>query len=264
MPVNASVSHSCPGTVAMDADEFERTILVKPEVFVYKIPPRPSARGYRAADWNLSVPDWTGRLRCVSMGKKCAIRLEDKNSGELFAECPVEEYPGVSVESVTDSSRYFILCIRDSGRKAYIGIGFSDRSDSFDLNVALQDHFKWVKREVNIKHETTQAPKPNLDLAFKEGQTIRISIPKKEGGGNSIAARPKAPTGGILPPPPGGLKLGPPPGSANLTPLQSPSESQPPPSLPASSDLLGDFFSSDKGSVTPPEADAPAVAALAA
>jgi hypothetical protein len=32
----------------------------------------------------------------------------------------------------------------DTGRKAYIGIGFADRSDSFDLNVALQDHFKQV------------------------------------------------------------------------------------------------------------------------
>ena len=51
------------------SDEIERCILVKNEVFVYKIPPRASARGYRAADWNLSVPDWTGRLRVVTGGK---------------------------------------------------------------------------------------------------------------------------------------------------------------------------------------------------
>ena len=49
--------------------EIERCILVKNEVFVYKIPPRASARGYRAADWNLSVPDWTGRLRVITGGK---------------------------------------------------------------------------------------------------------------------------------------------------------------------------------------------------
>ena len=51
------------------SDEIERCILVKNEVFVYKIPPRASARGYRAADWNLSAPDWTGRLRLITGGK---------------------------------------------------------------------------------------------------------------------------------------------------------------------------------------------------
>ena len=97
----------------MAADEdIERTLLVKNEVFVYNIPPRPSARGYRAADWNLSNPDWTGRLRCVVKGKKCDLRLEDKGSGELFANCPVEVYPGASVEAVTDSSRYFVICVQ--------------------------------------------------------------------------------------------------------------------------------------------------------
>ena len=51
------------------SEEIERCILVKNEVFVYKIPPRASARGYRAADWNLTAPDWTGRLRIVTGGK---------------------------------------------------------------------------------------------------------------------------------------------------------------------------------------------------
>ena len=41
-----------------------------PQVFVYKIPPRQSARGYRAADWSLSNPDWTGRMRVMEQNKK--------------------------------------------------------------------------------------------------------------------------------------------------------------------------------------------------
>ena len=38
-------------------------------------------------------------------------------TGELFAQCPVESYPGIAVESVTDSSRYFVLRIRDDNGK---------------------------------------------------------------------------------------------------------------------------------------------------
>ena len=51
-------------------DDIERALLIKNEVFVYKIPPRASAKGYRAADWKLDAPDWTGRLRCIERKAK--------------------------------------------------------------------------------------------------------------------------------------------------------------------------------------------------
>lgn len=54
-------------------------------------------------------------------------------------------------------------------------MGFGDRSDSFDLNVALQDHFKWVKKEEEAEKEKEEG-KPNLDLGFKDGQTIKINM----------------------------------------------------------------------------------------
>ncbi len=138
-----------------------------------------------------------------------------------------------------------MICIQDSGRKAYIGIGFADRADSFDLNVTLQDHFKWLKKEEVFSKEADEPVKPNLDLAFKEGQTIRINIPKKQGGQQQQQAASKSNRssggGGILPPPPGGFKIAPPPGAASLTPLQSPSsETKPVPS--SNVDLLGDFL----------------------
>lgn len=211
-------------------DDFERCLLVKHEVFVYKIPPRQSARGYRAADWNLSAPDWTGRMRVMEKAQKVKLKLEDRGSNELFAACPVEQYPGPSIEAVTDSSRYFVIkIVDDGGRSAFIGIGFSDRSDSFDLNVALQDHFKGVTREVEISKED-ESCKPQLDLAFKAGQTIKvnINIPKSD----KAKSRPKT-GGGLLPPPPaaGSASKSPQnnnnykvPGPAALTPLSSPVE----------------------------------------
>lgn len=52
-------------------------------------------------------------MRLVSKGNECAIKLEDKNSGELFAKCPIDTYPGIAIEPVTDSSRYFVLRIQD-------------------------------------------------------------------------------------------------------------------------------------------------------
>ncbi|KAJ9576922.1 hypothetical protein L9F63_006540, partial [Diploptera punctata] len=70
-------------------------------------------RGYRAADWNLNEPQWTGRLGLVAKDKKYILKLEDKNSGELFAKCPVDQCPGIAIEAVTDSSRYFVIRIQD-------------------------------------------------------------------------------------------------------------------------------------------------------
>ncbi|GAU97695.1 hypothetical protein RvY_08946 [Ramazzottius varieornatus] len=199
-------------------ESYERILLVKPEVFIYKIPPRTTARGYRAADWTLDKPDWTLRLRIIAKDKLCTIRLEDKMSGELFGECPVDSYPGSAVESVTDSSRYFVLRIQDpSGRSAFLGLGYGDRSDSFDMNVCLQDHFKWVTTSESIgKEEADIDNKPKLDLAFKEGQMIKINIGKKSTTTTGQSPS-NQPTPGILPPPPSGASsqprsIRPPPG----------------------------------------------------
>jgi len=93
----------------------------------------------------------------LEKGKSCEIRLEDGNTGksresrlnilgkvqlkpdliwmipdagELFA---LTNYSpsNNSVEPVLDSSRYFVLRVEgDGGKKAYIGLGFEERSDA--------------------------------------------------------------------------------------------------------------------------------------
>ena len=71
----------------------------------------------------------------------------------------------------------FLRSLLLTGRSAFIGIGFTDRGDAFDFNVSLQDHFKWVKQETEISKESQEMDnRPKLDLGFKEGQTIKLSI----------------------------------------------------------------------------------------
>ncbi|KAM4580958.1 adaptin ear-binding coat-associated protein 1-like [Odontesthes bonariensis] len=227
--------------------EYESILCVKPEVNVYRIPPRASNRAIRAADWKLDAPDWTGRMRMTARGKVAYVKLEDKISGELFAQAPVEEYPGTAMETVSDSSRYFVLRIEDdSGRKAFIGIGFGDRGDAFDFNVALQDHFKWVKQENELsKQAQTPDNTPKLDLGFKEGQTITLNIGQSK---KKDRSRPQSSGGfGLLPPPPGG-KLAPPPSARSTNHNTQPSAGG------SDSGFLLDLDSSNSNSVAPSNA----------
>lgn len=52
------------------------------------------------------------------------VKLEDKMSGQLFAQAPIVEYPGVAIEPVSDSSRYFVLRIQDDNGKQIIRVQF--------------------------------------------------------------------------------------------------------------------------------------------
>ncbi|KAI8061681.1 hypothetical protein BC940DRAFT_309834 [Gongronella butleri] len=160
--------------------EFESVLLVIRECFVYKIPPRTAARGYRAGEWGDLATSfaWKGRLRIIGKGSACIIRLEDGETGDIFAECPYDPASN-SVEGVLDSSRYFVLKVESEGRRAFIGMGFQERSDAFDFNVALQDHAKHLRAEKEAERRQAE-PKvdntPKKDYSLKDGQTISISI----------------------------------------------------------------------------------------
>ncbi|CAL9091328.1 unnamed protein product [Musa textilis] len=206
-------------SVAEEEEAFEHTLLVVREVSVYKIPPRSSSGGYKCGEWLQSDKIWSGRLRVVSCGDRCEIRLEDPGSGELFAACFVR--PGQrenSVETVLDSSRYFVLKIEDGrGKHAFIGLGFNERNEAFDFNVALSDHEKYLRRE-HEKETSVDTDESHIEIhpavnhRLKEGETIRINVKNKpaSGGGMLSAAglsagassKHKATT--FLAPPPGG------------------------------------------------------------
>ncbi|SNX86899.1 uncharacterized protein MEPE_05608 [Melanopsichium pennsylvanicum] len=212
------------------SEGYETVIFVARECFVYRVPPRSSTAGYKAGEWgDMEAFLWKGRLRIMefSNSNTCSIRLEDGDSGELFAECPYD-VTGTSVEPVLDSSRYFVLRVESEGhdgkkKKAYIGMGFQDRSDSFDFNVALQD---WTKRQKAAANRAADpsandnasllddGPSPHLptgikkDFSLKEGETFAIKLPG--GGGRKIAPASSLSSsslggyggGPLLPPPP--------------------------------------------------------------
>jgi len=186
------------------AEDYEQTLLILRECFVYKIGPRPNAAGYKAQDWDATKFIWSGRLVIIEKGEKCTIRLEDPNSGEMFASCPVD---GTAVEPVLDSSRYFVLKIQDgSGRHAFVGMGFTERSDAFDFNAAISDHLRGVQqRKESEKAAAALASQPKIDYSLKSGQTIHVEL---KGASKGAGSAPKKSDGGgggaFLPPPPKG------------------------------------------------------------
>ncbi|KAJ7112384.1 adaptin ear-binding coat-associated protein 1 [Mycena crocata] len=197
-------------------DEIESILYIGREVSVFKIPPLKANEGHRAGEWgDLSTPLWKGRLRIVEKSAGAALLFEDASTGELFAKA---EYDPTrpSVEAVLDSSRYFVVRVEDAGKKAYIGMGFQERTDSFDFNVALQDYTKRRKAALNPPTASDE-PSPHIpagpkkDYSLKEGQTFSIAIPGRaskattSGVLSSGTAASSGSSGGgvpLLPPPP--------------------------------------------------------------
>lgn len=110
----------------------------------------------------------------VSIGSSCFVNLEDASTGALFAQAPYEPNSN-AVESVSDSSRYFVLRVvdRDSGQHASIGLGFEERGDAFDFRVALQDFHRLISGE---KAAEPAEEGSKIDFSLKEGQTIKINV----------------------------------------------------------------------------------------
>eukprot|EP00850_Spirogloea_muscicola_P014754 SM000108S14198 [mRNA] locus=s108:138392:140186:- [translate_table: standard] len=229
---------------AAEEEAAEHTLLVVRDVAVYRIPPRSTSAGHRSAEWLLADRIWGGRLRVLGLRAAAEIRLESTATGELFAACRV--LPGsreASVESVVDSSRNFVLRIDDgAGKHAFVGLGFSERSDAFDFNVALSDHEKHVAQEAEQRRagasgrgessssstsSSTAAPSSNLRL--KDGETIRINVKPvlrstPAGAGGMLSSALHNPGMAATTSGEGGLGLAPPPGHARLRqPLPPPS-----------------------------------------
>lgn len=111
-----------------------------------------------------------------------------------------------------------MLKIEDgTGKHAFIGLGFHERNEAFDFNVALSDYEKYVKRETEKEVGDEEKEDgghidihPAVNHRLKEGETIRINVKSKPTSGTGMLSAAGLSAGGssskklglILSPPP--------------------------------------------------------------
>ncbi|WFC99186.1 hypothetical protein MYAM1_001930 [Malassezia yamatoensis] len=164
------------------AESYSSVLFMARECYVYRVPPRNTSAGYRAGEWgDMDKSLWTGRMRVVEYSDHCEIRLEDNETGELFAAAPYD-VSGKSVEPVLDSSRYFVL--RVERRKAVLA-GQTEEDDDDDAPPKPSPHLP---------------AGPKQDFSLMDGETLSIKTPALHGkvSQHTTQTRP----GFVMPPPP--------------------------------------------------------------
>ena len=181
----------------------ERLRLKIPNAHIFKLPPKPSAGGWRGAEWHDKL--WQGTLKVVERNDQTAVLLVDAhNESSIFAVCPITHQldeghstnGGNGVDRCIDSSRYFVLRIQNAqnGRRMYIGLAFNERNDAFDFNTALEDSRREKmaeKKAAALGRNNTNTPfgSSSVDYKMKEGEKIKVSIGNNNnttiGSGNS-------------------------------------------------------------------------------
>ena len=161
----------------------------------------------RADDWNLAAPLKTCSLLVEQHGDVLLLLFriqnpDDPNLTTLFAKAKIDLATTTTdksgkklsleyfVESVVDSSRYFVVRILDerNGREAHIGFGFRDRDEATDFRESLNFYQKSIRR----KEEAAEAMKQFSDdnnisatkLSLDEGEKIHINLGGKSKGGS--------------------------------------------------------------------------------
>lgn len=179
-----------------DAFELERTLFIERNVWFYQVPSgQVTSMAPRADAWDPEHPLLTGSVLVVQKGDACFVQLFEPKAEDaeasvvptLFAQCPLqitrELHLDVYVHDCVDSSRYFMLRVEDeqSGRCAFVGIGFPDRTAAFNFKATLQDYAKYVQRQLDVQHvEAVETAEQTLvkkqDLSLPQGTTIRINL----------------------------------------------------------------------------------------
>ena len=237
------------GNDAHDDDDrrpvaYEMRLWSNDEIFVYRIPPMRSADGHRAEDWNLASPIMTScSLLVVRRGDELHVDVmasrrkpnAPHGATETYPYARCEIPPDVAVhggrkleywvDPAVDTSRYFAIRIKDprSGREAYVGMGFRERSDATNFRMCMDDYVESIKRENRAEElrrqyedgggggdsddvlEAHSIPTTS-SLSLREGEKMHVNIVGRRA--NAIDGQPARVKGtGAL----GGLKKPPPP-----------------------------------------------------
>lgn len=169
-----------------DNEVIERVRCNIPDTHVFKLPLRPTAGGWRGADWDTEV--WQGTLKVVERGDLTVILLVDRVNSKIFAVCPVKDG---AVDRCVDSSRYFVLRVENAnGQHMFVGMAFNERNDAFDFNTSLEDARREKEVEANMAKLEVG---PSKDYSIKDGEKLHISVGKPAG---KRGGRQKSKTGG--------------------------------------------------------------------
>ena len=111
----------------------------------------------RAADWKLDQPDWTGRLRIVTLSGQCYIKFEDKISGRVSAISFLIDYLLFSASN--------FICIFKLNGKLLVYLYISCVANSFLLSEGGKP---WCSLEFpkNEKRERLRGGGDNLKLIY--------------------------------------------------------------------------------------------------
>jgi adaptin ear-binding coat-associated protein 1/2 len=159
-----------------DPEVVERVRCTLADAHVFKLPPRPTAGGWRGADWDKEV--WQGTLKVVERGPLTVVLLLDPKTNAIFAVCPVKDG---AVDRCVDSSRYFVLRVENAARKhIFIGLAFNERNDAFDFNTSLEDsrRERLADQEAFNNALLETEPCPPKDYSIKDGEKIHIAVAK--------------------------------------------------------------------------------------
>ncbi|KAL0229885.1 hypothetical protein PCE1_003449 [Barthelona sp. PCE] len=150
--------------------------------------------GHSCSGWEPNFVSFA-TVSVVLIDEDIFIRLNDPESKELLAEAPVTHPINICVERVIDSSRFYVLRIVDraSSRHAYVGLGFADRSASFEFMATITDNLQHSK---NLNKNNVELE--NQDFSLKSDSKISIG----SFTGNPERKPAQKQSGGFMAPPP--------------------------------------------------------------